>query len=78
MYVNNRSGRRVTVQKALMLLTLISLKMSYTRSTCIFNQLKHHFCHTSDSHHFFFNRIVKLWNHLAPVIDISFMLSAIR
>ena len=55
----------------------ISFNNSSTRSSSS-NHLKFNFCCTSFSRHYFFNRISKLWNHLAHKIDISLSLPTIR
>lgn len=55
----------------------IKFNESSTRSSA-YNHLKFNFCRTSHSRHFFFNRIVQLWNYLVPVIDLSLSLSTIR
>ena len=42
-----------------------------------FNKLIHNFTPTSHAHHFYFNRIVRLWNSL-PYIDLSLTINTIK
>ena len=54
----------------------ISFVSSSTRSAS-HHKLKHNFCRTSRYRHFYFNRIVKLWNAF-PEFDISLSMTAIK
>ena len=58
------------------ILRYISFSKSITRSSS-HNQLQHNYCRTSLSRHFYFNRIVRLWNKLPP-IDLSSSISSIK
>ena len=54
----------------------VSFNTSTTRSRT-FNKLIHNFTPTSHAHHFYFNRIVRLWN-LLPYIDSSLTINTIK
>ena len=41
--------------------------VSFTNSPSRPNKLKHNYCRTSKARHFYFNRIVRLWNSLPPI-----------
>ena len=58
------------------ILQYISFTNSNTRSSGL-NKLKHNYCRTSLSRHFYFNRIVRLWNKL-PSIDLSNSILSIK
>ena len=58
------------------ILRYISFSKSNTQSSC-HNRLQHNYCRTSVSHHFYFNRIVRLWNKL-PSIDLSRSIPSIK
>ena len=54
----------------------VTFNTSMTQSGT-FNELIHNFTSTSYVHHFYFNRIVRLWNSL-PYIDLSLTVSTIK
>ena len=54
----------------------VTFNTSTTRSR-IFNKLIHNFTPTSHAHHFYFNRIVRLWNSL-PYIDLSLTINTVK
>ena len=58
------------------ILQYISFTNSNTRSSGL-NKLKHNYCRTSLSRHFYFNHIVRLWNKL-PSIDLSNSILSIK
>ena len=58
------------------ILQYISFTNSNTRSSGL-NKLKHNYCRTSLSRHFYFNRIIRLWNKL-PSIDLSNSILSIK
>ena len=54
----------------------VSFCKSSTHSSTQHN-LQHNFNRTSKSHHFYFNRIVRIWNKL-PFIDLSYSIPHIK
>ena len=58
------------------ILNFLSFAQLNTRSTAR-NKLRVSFNKTSHSHHFYFNRIVRLWNAL-PLLDLSLSFSALK
>ena len=58
------------------ILNYVTFNTSTTRSGT-FNKLIHNFTSTSHAHHFYFNRIVRLWNSL-PYIDLSLSIDTIK
>ena len=58
------------------ILNYVTFNTSTTRSGT-FNKLIHNFTSTSHAHHFYFNRIVRLWNSL-PYIDLSLSIDTIN
>ena len=58
------------------ILDFVTFTTSKTRSSSS-NKLKHTFSHTSSSHHFYFNRLPRIWNAL-PFIDLNQSLTTIK
>ena len=58
------------------ILDFVTFVTSKTRSSS-FNKLKHTFCRSSLSRHFYFNRLPRLWNSL-PSIDLDQSLDTIK
>ena len=54
----------------------VAFNTSTTRSGT-YNKLIHNFTSTSHAHHFYFNRITRLWNSL-PYIDLSLSVNTIK
>ena len=55
----------------------VTFSHSTTRASYL-NHLQHNFCHSSTVHHFYFNRVVSLWNSLVSHIDLSLSTSSIK
>ena len=54
----------------------VTFNTSATRSGT-FNKLIHNYAHTNQARHFFFNRIVRLWNSL-PTINLNLTTNTIK